>query len=601
MRINTQLPDRKPSSSTDDIDRQTVFKFDCVLLPFLSILFLLNSLDKANLGAAETGNFTRDVGIPDSSLNTAVAIFYVVFVVLQPLGAAVGRRVGMARFVPTCMALWGLCTILHIKVTNEWQLITLRVILAVLESGFYPTTVSYMSTFYTRYEFARRLGIFYGQAAVAGFVGGLLSWLVFSVFPAHDDSAVSETSWKGWQVLFVLEGSLTMIVAIIGFFWLPHSADTSWFLSEKQKVWARLRIVQDQARQTAERSDGENMDGLRTPNNISAVSLTDSPLDLTTPIYAETAGLMSNYAEAAMTHRRKSSVPYIRAETSAMASGDGLSWEDVTSAVCDRKIWYILIANILSAIPATAFSMFLPLVIKGLRSNAPITTGSPAGVSPDMDPAMANLLSVPPFAAGACVLWAFTAWSDRVHQRFKPILIGLVISMLGLAVTVSLPTHAHILRYVALMVLLAGSFVPSPLTVAWLTNNTPSPGKRAIVLGINGWGNAAGVLAALIFSPRFKDSGYAPSFAVTLLCVGVAGCMFWALRGALDLENRRRDSHVASWDHDLIQRETSQGDVHIEGLSTQKGDLLGRVIGLRVPPSQTRKHLEQRMTFRFGL
>lgn len=52
-----------------------------------------------------------------------------------------------------------------------------------LEAGFYPTTVFYLGLFYTRYEFAQRLGMFFGQYAVAGAFGGLVSWAVFKIFP----------------------------------------------------------------------------------------------------------------------------------------------------------------------------------------------------------------------------------------------------------------------------------------------------------------------------------------------------------------------------------------------------------------------------------
>ncbi|KAI7623740.1 hypothetical protein KC346_g2571, partial [Hortaea werneckii] len=42
------------------LNRRTVRKLDFILLPFLALLFLLNSLDKSNVGNAETAGFTRD-------------------------------------------------------------------------------------------------------------------------------------------------------------------------------------------------------------------------------------------------------------------------------------------------------------------------------------------------------------------------------------------------------------------------------------------------------------------------------------------------------------------------------------------------------------
>src|SRR6266536_1510846 len=157
----------RPEPPSPAIASRTVLKLDFILLPFLSLLFLLNSLDRSNIGNAETAHFTRDAGLEPSDVNTAMAFFFAFFVALQPVGAALGRRFGMARWVPGVMILWGLCTVAHVAVRRKWQLVALRIVIGSLEAGFYPTTVSYLSLFYTRYEFGRRLGLFYGQYAVA--------------------------------------------------------------------------------------------------------------------------------------------------------------------------------------------------------------------------------------------------------------------------------------------------------------------------------------------------------------------------------------------------------------------------------------------------
>lgn len=50
-----------PSRGKDhDLNRRTIRKLDFMLLPFLCTLFLLNSLDKSNIGNAETaGAYSR--------------------------------------------------------------------------------------------------------------------------------------------------------------------------------------------------------------------------------------------------------------------------------------------------------------------------------------------------------------------------------------------------------------------------------------------------------------------------------------------------------------------------------------------------------------
>lgn len=543
------------------LDRRTIAKLDSILLPLLSLLFLLNHLDKSNVGNAEAAHFTQDLGLPPEALNKSVACFWAVFVALQPLGAALGRKYGMTRWVPACMALWGVCTALHVAVRHEWQLISLRILVAILESSFYPTTVSYLSLFYTRYEFARRLGIFYGQSALAGAMGGLLSWAVFKQFPTQPSapdtpSAVrhiaSKTHWKSWEILFMIEGLCTVFVALLAFFWLPHSAGSAWFFTSEEAEWAEARVRYDQNissvwhphSKLSHEGDHEPPQGrAESPSTLSRVSTTHDE--------EEDERLLSNFQPGRSRHRKRANSTM---SSKSLTADAGLSRLDVSSAMLDWKVWFLLACNVLSAIPTTAFAVFLPLVIKGLTAD-----------DEGMAPATANLLAIPPFLGGAAALWTFTWYSDRVHKRLIPILYGLAILLAGLSATIMLPTHAYALRYAALTVLLSGSFIASPLTVAWLSNNFPEPGKRAIVLGINGWGNLAGVFSAMLFSPKYEKQGYVTPFYVTTLCVLIAFIGYIVFRALMVLENRRRERIVGGWSNAEIEREALKGDMPLPG------------------------------------
>lgn len=86
-------------SPSHHLTRRIRHRTDLYLLPFLSLLFMLNSLDRSNVGNAETAGFTKHAGLQERDLNDAVAAFFAVFVVLQPLGAALGKRVGVSRWV----------------------------------------------------------------------------------------------------------------------------------------------------------------------------------------------------------------------------------------------------------------------------------------------------------------------------------------------------------------------------------------------------------------------------------------------------------------------------------------------------------------------
>lgn len=399
-----------------------------------------------------------------------------------------------------------------------------------------------MSLFYTKYEFAKRLSVFYGQSAIAGAVGGLLSYAVFSIFPSKP---ADPNAWKPWQVLFCIEGLSTMIIALAGFFYLPHRPDTAWFFNEEEKSWAGERIFQDRA--SAQTSPHKHDTEDRVED------------------HEEAAGLLHTTSHAsAKTH--VSEVPTASA---------GLTSHDVLSAITSWHLWWLLICNILSAIPVSSFSVFLPLIVRGLT-----------GVDPS-SASLANLLSVPPFLVGAVILFAFAIYSDRTQARLKPILYGLAILLAGLTGVVMLPhgsrdkpgqQHTYtVLRYLALCVMVSGSFVASPLTVTWLSTNTSAPGKRAIMLGINGWGNLAGVIGAALFSPAYAPD-YVFPFFVTLSCVGVSFVGFAIFRNLVIADNAYRQRLVSQWSEDQVDAEQSDGTARLDSYGTSIGRILRRTV-----------------------
>lgn len=378
-----------------------------------------------------------------------------------------------------------------------------------------------MSLFYTRYEFGRRLALFYGQYALAGALGGILSYAVFSHFgqtdPAKGDGEHGDT-WHGWQYLFLVEGGATIIIALIGFFYLPRNAGTAWFLTKEERRWAERRIQEDRV---------STVEGLE-----SAKSVGQSTEDEEEPGQEPSEGH----------HLLSRSVASLSSQH--FTDSRGLTPHDILSALLSPKIYQILSCNILSSVPVTAFSVFLPLVLKSLAPSS----------------AIANLLTAPPYLCGAAVLYAFTSWSDRHEERLRPVLVSLIVLLFGLLLVVVMPETKGWAypRYIALCILLSGTFVASPLTIAWVSGNTPAPGKRALMLGLNGWGNLAGLISAMIFSPRFAPT-YKVSFWLSAICVGVSAAGYAMFRFLLIRENESRRKLVASWDVNDLHAEELEG------------------------------------------
>lgn len=226
-----------------DMERSICRKLDFRILPLTALMYLFNALDKGNISNAKTDGIEKDLGITGNNWNLMLSIFYIPFVLFAfPLSLVI-KRFNAANVIPMLMFTFGSITLLAVSCFNFGSLMAARFFLGICESAFFPGIIYYQSTFYRRAELARRLAIFYSAANIANAFSGLLSYGVFQI--SHD-------KLHGWQILFLIEGSLTLIFAVIGYFFLPRNVDSASFFTEEEKKYAKYRIETDSTASSGE-------------------------------------------------------------------------------------------------------------------------------------------------------------------------------------------------------------------------------------------------------------------------------------------------------------------------------------------------------------
>ncbi|KAI4252812.1 MAG: hypothetical protein L6R42_007829 [Xanthoria sp. 1 TBL-2021] len=87
---------------------------------------------------------------------------------------------------------------------------------------------------YCRTEAQFRQAMFFSAASVAGAFSGLLAFAI-----AKMDGV---GGYEGWRWIFILEGILTVLVAIIAFFTIYDFPETAKFLTETERAWVVHRL-----------------------------------------------------------------------------------------------------------------------------------------------------------------------------------------------------------------------------------------------------------------------------------------------------------------------------------------------------------------------
>ena len=218
------------------LERKVCRKLDFRILPMAAAMYLFNALDKGNISNAKTNGISNDLGITGDRWNIMLSIFYIPFVLCAFPISLIIKKYGAAIIIPCLMIIFGSTTLLAVSAFNFGSLMAARWFLGMAELAFLPGIIFYLTQFYRRAELARRLSIFYAAANIANAFSGLLSYGVFQI---------KGSKLHGWQILFLIEGSATVLVAVLAFLVLPKSIKNVKFFTEEERECALMRIDTD--------------------------------------------------------------------------------------------------------------------------------------------------------------------------------------------------------------------------------------------------------------------------------------------------------------------------------------------------------------------
>ncbi|KAJ6192042.1 major facilitator superfamily domain-containing protein [Bipolaris maydis] len=104
-----------------------------------------------------------------------------------------------------------------------------------------PGLAFFISCFYKCKELLFRIGVFVSAASMAGAFGGLLATVLSRISPWGVSSVVIHT----WRNIFFFEGIFTILVRVIVPFLIPERAQNCYFLNNRERNIATLRLSKD--------------------------------------------------------------------------------------------------------------------------------------------------------------------------------------------------------------------------------------------------------------------------------------------------------------------------------------------------------------------
>ncbi|PLV63237.1 MFS transporter [Erwinia sp. B116] len=230
-------PSTPPRTVPDVQERRLWRRVAWRIVPLLTLSYIFAYLDRINVGIARL-QMSSDLQFSETVYGLGAGIFFIGFFFFQIPSNLLLQRVGARRLLALLLILWALIAPLTALVTTPMQFYSVRFLLGLAESGFYPGVIVYISRWFPSWRRGQMFALFAVAVPLSGLIGSPLSGWIMDVFNPSQGLA-------GWQWLFILQGTPSLLVGILLLLLLPERIERTRWLSAEEQALLRRRIEED--------------------------------------------------------------------------------------------------------------------------------------------------------------------------------------------------------------------------------------------------------------------------------------------------------------------------------------------------------------------
>ncbi|MBV9081919.1 MAG: MFS transporter [Acidobacteriaceae bacterium] len=235
----TPQPAAAPTDYGAEFEKRVYRRVTRRLIPFLFLCYIFAYLDRVNVGFAKL-QMQGDLRMSDAVYGTAAGIFFIGYLFFQvPCNLAL-QRIGAKYWLGPIMIVWGIVSACTMLVKSGTGFYTVRFVLGIVESGFFPGVILYLTFWYTRKHRAKMVAAFMTAIPLSGLLGGPLSgWIL--------DNLSSFGGLRGWQWLFLIEAAPSVIAGVMAMLFLQDNPRSAKWLDENERSFLIDRLEAEEA------------------------------------------------------------------------------------------------------------------------------------------------------------------------------------------------------------------------------------------------------------------------------------------------------------------------------------------------------------------
>ena len=197
------------------------------VLPILTIAFMVNFLDRINVGfAALTMNHA--LGLTHAEFGIGAGVLFLGYTIFELPSNIVLHRVGARIWLARIMITWGIVAMATMFVTGPRSFYGARFLLGVAEAGFFPGAAYFLSEWFPVQYRARIYAWFLMAIPIASIIGGPVSGALLHM---HGFAGIA-----GWQWLYLIEGAPAILIGLFTLRLQDRPEQARWLTGEEQRL-----------------------------------------------------------------------------------------------------------------------------------------------------------------------------------------------------------------------------------------------------------------------------------------------------------------------------------------------------------------------------
>ncbi|TQW01288.1 MFS transporter [Cordyceps javanica] len=230
-------------------ESKLVRKLDFRIMLWACIMFMALELDRANILQALTDNFLNDLRLTTNGkttyYNLGTTVFRLSFLCAELPSQLVSKWMGPDRWIPLQICLWSIVAGAQFFLSGRTSFLATRALLGILQGGFIPDIIIYLSYFYKHAELTIRLGFFWTALNIADILSAVIAMALLSMRGVAGRA--------GWRWLFLIEALLTFFVGVLSWLLMPPGpcqtaswfrGKAGWFTETEEKIIVN-RVLRD--------------------------------------------------------------------------------------------------------------------------------------------------------------------------------------------------------------------------------------------------------------------------------------------------------------------------------------------------------------------